>query len=226
MKISLLILTVGLVVSVKGWGAVFNRPQALVPEEQKTGSYYNHYMDSKHNVELGEPRVLARKIENMMSNELKELEDDPCYEKKCTSNENCCDGSVCIDMEPTSVGTCMPLYGKRQGERCVRSSDCETGFMCLEGERGMMMCQELVPGTGRFGDDCTDSDDCNIHMGLCCRLQRRQRMQPKKLCTYFTTPDSCLGPVAHHMVRRTIEYTDNEKRKSSHPDHQELYPGF
>ena len=25
-----------------------------------------------------------------------------------------------------------------------------------------------------------------------------------QLCTYFTTPDSCLGPVAHHMVSKKI----------------------
>ena len=78
-------------------------------------------------------------------------EEDPCYEKKCTSNEHCCEGSVCIDMEIKAVGTCMPLYGKKYGESCVRNSDCETGFVCLEGESGRMMCAEQMPGVGRFG---------------------------------------------------------------------------
>ena len=31
------------------------------------------------------------------------------------------------------------------------------------------------------GDECRESSDCNIHKGLCCRLTRRQRMQPKKV---------------------------------------------
>ena len=31
--------------------------------------------------------------------QVKTAESDPCYEKKCTSNENCCDGSVCIDID-------------------------------------------------------------------------------------------------------------------------------
>ena len=33
------------------------------------------------------------------------------------------------------------------------------------------------------GDECRESSDCNIHKGLCCRLTRRQRMQPKKVRT-------------------------------------------
>jgi len=215
MKFLLIILTAS---SVRGWGALFNRfSPALVPAEQKTGSYYNLYTDSKHVVE--EPKVLARKLEKLLPNEGSMLEEDPCYEKKCTSNENCCEGSVCIDMDIKTVGTCMPLYGRREGEMCMRNSDCETGYVCAEGEMGMQ-CQEFIPGAGRFGDECGDSGDCNIHLGLCCRLQRRQKMQPKKLCTYFTATDVCIGKVAHNQVRRTIEYTANEKRRSAHPDHE------
>jgi len=215
MKLLLVVLTV--ITSVRGWGAIFNRVNpVMIPDEHKTGSYYNLYTDSKHSVE--EPKVMARTMDgagNQMG-----TEEDPCYEKKCTSNEHCCEGSVCIDMEIKAVGTCMPLYGKKFGESCVRNSDCETGFVCLEGESGRMMCAEQMPGVGRFGDECSNSDDCNIHLGLCCRLQRRQKMQPKKLCTYFTASDVCIGPVAHHKVRRTIEYTANEKRRSAHPDHE------
>jgi hypothetical protein len=216
-KFLFVILTIG---SVRGWGALFNRfSPALIPAEKQTGSYYNLYTDSKHNVE--EPRMLARKLENLVSNEVKAAgESDPCFEKKCTSNENCCDGSVCIDIDlQVSVGTCMPLYGRKEGERCMRNSDCESGYVCLDSEDGMM-CQELVPGVGRFGDECRESDDCNIHLGLCCRLQRRQKMQPKKLCTYFTASDVCIGPVEHTKVRRTLEYSSNEKRRSPHPDHE------
>jgi hypothetical protein len=34
---------------------------------------------------------------------------DPCYERKCTTNEHCCDGSVCVDME----GKQSALYLKK-----------------------------------------------------------------------------------------------------------------
>lgn len=215
MKFLVVLLTLS---SVKGWGALFNRfNPAMVPEAQKTGSYYNLFTDSKHMVE--EPKVLARKIEKNLPTEVQQLEEEICFEKKCTSNENCCEGSVCIDIDIKSMGTCMPLYGRREGEMCIRDSDCEAGYICAEGSVGMR-CQELTPGAGRFGDDCEDSVDCNIYLGLCCRLHRRQKMQPKKLCTYFTSPDVCIGPVAHHKVRRTIEYTANEKRRSPHPDHE------
>ena len=35
------------------------------------------------------------------------------------------------------------------------------------------------------GDECRESSDCNIQQGLCCRLTRRQRMQPKKVYTHI-----------------------------------------
>ena len=31
------------------------------------------------------------------------------------------------------------------------------------------------------GEDCRTSSDCNIQRGLCCKLQRRARSQPKKV---------------------------------------------
>ena len=31
------------------------------------------------------------------------------------------------------------------------------------------------------GEDCSTSSDCNISKGLCCKLQRRARSQPKKV---------------------------------------------
>jgi len=207
--------------SVRGWGALFNRfSPSLVPEDQRSGSYYNLYTESKHNVE--EPKVLASTLDKFNPGQKLLSDNDPCYEKKCTANENCCDGTVCIDMEQ-SVGTCMPLYGRKVGELCYRTSDCETGYVCGEGAEGQMMCMEHVAGDGAFGEECVESKDCNIAQGLCCRLQRRQRTQPTKLCTYFTSSDVCIGPVAHHKVRRTLEYTANEKRRSAHPDHQQFY---
>lgn len=27
------------------------------------------------------------------------LEDEPCYGKRCTANEHCCPGSVCVDVD-------------------------------------------------------------------------------------------------------------------------------
>lgn len=27
------------------------------------------------------------------------LEEEPCYGKRCTSNEHCCPGSVCVDVD-------------------------------------------------------------------------------------------------------------------------------
>lgn len=36
-----------------------------------------------------------------------------------------------------------------------------------------------------LGEDCRTSSDCNTDRGLCCKLQRRAKSQPKKV------PSSC-----------------------------------
>merc|ERR1711936_695107 len=94
-----------------------------------------------------------------------------------------------------------------EGEICYRDTDCETGFLCMEGLNGRMECQPPAPGAGKFGEECRSSNECNIHMGLCCRLQLRQKMQPKKLCAYYTDPEVCIGPVASAQNKRVMQHT-------------------
>lgn len=208
--------------TVRGWGALFNRVNPMsVPAREKTGAYYNYYTESKQDVE--EPRVLTQTLENYMKADrnLASLSADPCYERKCESSDQCCDGSVCVDVEGS--GTCLPLYGNQPGEACRTNQDCETGYICSESPSGYLQCQEPPPGQGKYGEECRDSSDCNIHLGFCCRLQRRQKMQPKKLCGYFTETDVCIGPVATSKVRRRVHYSANEKRQSPHPDEAEYW---
>ena len=33
-------------------------------------------------------------------------EDDPCVGKRCTANEHCCDGHVCVDTEDDAMDVC------------------------------------------------------------------------------------------------------------------------
>lgn len=40
-------------------------------------------------------------VEEVLEDEADE-EDDPCIGKKCTANEHCCDGDVCVDTEENS----------------------------------------------------------------------------------------------------------------------------
>ena len=68
------------------------------------------------------------------------------------------------------------MFGKKSGDTCDYDTDCEVGNTCNDN-----MCQLPVPGSGQFGDECRASSDCDIHHGLCCRLTRRQKMQPKKV---------------------------------------------
>ena len=45
----------------------------------------------------------------------------------------------------------MPMFGKKEGEDCYMDSDCETGYVCMEGYNGAMQCQEPRPGVAKFG---------------------------------------------------------------------------
>lgn len=201
---------------VEAWGGIFNRYNPAVHSNFDTsGNYYNLMTESKHHVQ--EPKVIERQIEELLAEEEAAEAEDPCYRKKCTSNEHCCDGNVCVDTSNGVTGTCLPVFGRKEGETCYMDTDCESGYVCAGGS-----CSLPAPGAGKFGEECRASSDCNIHQGLCCRLQRRQRMQPKKLCTYFTDADVCIGPVATHQIKRVMDHTAGEKRQSAHPDHSFL----
>ena len=75
-----------------------------------SGNYYNLMTDSKHHVE--EPRVIERALEELVEEEAVR-ENDPCREKKCTSNEHCCEGTVCVD---TSNGGETDILGRPRKE--------------------------------------------------------------------------------------------------------------
>merc|ERR1711890_202493 len=179
--------------TVRGWGAMFNRYNpSMLSSYDTSGGYYNMLTKSEQGVEEPRARVVEAPIQELLRAE-KDGEDDPCRQRKCTSNEHCCEGHVCVDTQNSVTGSCLPVFGKKEGEVCYRDTDCETGFLCMEGLNGRMECQPPAPGAGKFGEECRSSNECNIPLGLCCRLQRRQKMQPKKLCTYYPTLRSALG---------------------------------
>ena len=67
-----------------------------------SGNYYNLMTDSKHHVE--EPRMVEKQIEELLEEEAA-AEQDPCHQRKCTSNEHCCDGMVCVDTSNGGMAT-------------------------------------------------------------------------------------------------------------------------
>ncbi len=53
------------------------------------------------------------------------------------------------------------------------------------------------------GEDCRTSSDCNIQRGLCCKLQRRARSQPKKVNSNLNSIfiiTTCAGNTNHSFV--------------------------
>ena len=43
------------------------------------------------------------------------------------------------------------MFGKKEGESCYMDSDCESGYVCMEGYNGAMECREPAPGVAKFG---------------------------------------------------------------------------
>ncbi|XP_071445869.1 ITG-like peptide [Hetaerina americana] len=165
---------------------------------------------------------------------------DPCYGRKCTSNEHCCPGSVCVDVDGV-VGSCLFSFGLRQGELCRRDGDCESGLLCAaededETASGVVIgrvvsstdgrsaprqvadsaiirtCQPPTRSRKLYGEECLLSSECDISKGLCCQLQRRHRQAPRKVCSYFKDSLTCIGPVAEERVKEAVRHTAGEKR--------------
>jgi len=195
------------------WGGLFNRFNPSLMSDMYGDSYGKQlFRAAEERQRPGAAQDLAEIIEE----ELEAEAQDPCNGRTCSMNEQCCNGHVCVDTEDM-MGRCLPVYGKKQGENCNRDTDCESGFVCLDSVAGRT-CQTPLPGDKGLGEDCRTSSDCNIGKGLCCKLHRRARSQPKKICSYFSDPMMCLGPVAADQVLTAVEHTAGEKRLSAHPD--------
>ncbi|XP_067004720.2 prohormone-3 [Anabrus simplex] len=184
------------------WGGLFNR---FSPEMLSNLGYGGHGYGNYRT----QPLLQRFQSPAEVFQELQE-DEEPCYGKKCTANEHCCPGSVCVDMDGI-VGSCLFAYGLKQGELCRRDNDCETGLLCAESGEGRT-CQPPITNRKQYSEDCTMSSDCDISKGLCCQLQRRHRQAPRKVCSYFKDPLICIGPVAVEQVKDDIEHTAGEKR--------------
>jgi len=202
---------------VSGWGGLFTKfnPGLFGPfGVGDDGSGLNTVQDDSGNPQVGFEEALNEDLTEHSSHNL--YSGETCSGKTCTANEHCCEGHTCVDTDETT-GTCFPMWGKKEGEVCYKDNDCESGFVCVE-YSGLKSCQAPIPGEKNFGEDCSTSSDCNIHKGLCCKLHRGAKSKPKKICSYFTDPLNCIGPVAESEVMVNIEHTAGEKRVSGHPD--------
>lgn len=144
---------------------------------------------------------------------LSEEDELDCFGRKCLASDQCCKGSVCVDVDGSKLGTCLPVYGQREGEQCQRDSDCERGLSCLvpgaAGARRICQLRSRELRKKQFNDECKSSDECDGSRGLCCQLQRRHRMAPRKVCYYFEDPKSCIGTAAPVAAAMTDFYRPN-----------------
>lgn len=143
------------------------------------------------------------------------MEEEPCYGKRCTANEHCCPGSVCVDVDGV-MGNCLFAYGRKLGELCRRDADCESGLICdISATSGASVCRAPMAVAKQYSEDCGTSSDCDISRGLCCQLQRRHRQTPRKVCSYFKDPLTCIGTVATDQIKHDVQHTAGEKRITS-----------
>lgn len=195
---------------VHAWGGLFNRFNPSMLSNLGYGGAGGGYGKELYSVakSSGEPNAL----DEILDEESKAEVSAECSGKMCTANEHCCKGHVCVDNDETT-GTCLPVWGNKMGEYCHRDQDCESSFICVD-----RTCQSPAPGKLMLGENCRTSSECNVGKGLCCKLQRRARSQPTKICSYFVDPANCLGPVAARPVTGR-DFTAGEKRIASHPDY-------
>lgn len=136
-----------------------------------------------------------------------------CSGRRCSANEHCCPGTVCVDLVdgPTSVGTCLSHHGQQEGAPCNRATDCDVGLICATTE-SRKSCQQPNESKKQYNDECGQSNECDALKGLCCQLLRRHRQSPRKACSYFRDPLVCIGAVAVENLKEQIHHTANEKR--------------
>ncbi|XP_054157636.1 prohormone-3-like [Oppia nitens] len=144
----------------------------------------------------------AKELETLLSEG-----QEKCINKRCVQSEQCCPGSVCVDLDLNQnnlvAGTCLPIYGVNEGQSCRIDNDCEPGLRCLDSQPVVAMRQKhrtcQPPGRDmmkkQYNDQCVTSSECDASHGLCCQLIRRYRMSPKRLCYYFSDANTCIGSV-------------------------------
>ncbi|XP_067140672.1 prohormone-3 isoform X1 [Centruroides vittatus] len=120
---------------------------------------------------------------------------EECSVRKCQGNYQCCKGYVCVILnENLNVGTCLPIYPRIIDHPCPSDVDCIDFLKCLK-VKSSKVCHTEIKNVRkrRYNEQCLTSSECDMDKGLCCQLQRRHRMAPRKACYYFTDPKSCIG---------------------------------
>ncbi|XP_076354740.1 ITG-like peptide isoform X1 [Tachypleus tridentatus] len=191
---------------VEAWGAGGGWPSLSFPSQW-----------SSSEVTKDEKKKSGEQIlETLLSNDQAEAavkEQEQCFGKRCLHSEQCCPGSVCVDVDG-AVGNCLPVYGQTEGKPCTQDADCGEGFRCEENVNALVRhsCQIDARDVRKkqYNDECLASSECDVSRGLCCQLQRRHRMAPRKVCFYFNDPKNCIGDVdTAHAPEPVINYIPN-----------------
>lgn len=177
------------------WGHIFSR---FRPEAGGLGTYggagygpgYEPYSNP-----IAERLVSPREqlLESLLREE--EVEEQLCEGRRCTANEHCCAGHVCVDFDGAS-GTCMSSLGYREGGECNTDDECNGGLIC---DLGACTAPQ---STKSYNELCSTSHECDVGRGLCCQIMRRHRQAPKMMCGYFKDPAICIGHVSTDKVKK------------------------
>lgn len=216
LKLTLVILSIVALDRAYSWGGRFNR----FSPEMLSNMGYGGYGNSRHSQRFL-PASSMDLLESMLQSDEDEEMTEPsskgaatCAGRFCSANEHCCPGTVCVDLNGPTMGTCLPHHGQREGSSCHRNSDCDVGLVCAVSEAGKA-CQQPSAAKKQYNEDCSVSSECDVTRGLCCQLLRRHRQSPRKACSYFRDPLVCIGAVAIDSVKEQVQHTANEKRLTS-----------
>uniref|UniRef100_T1IXN6 Prohormone-3 n=1 Tax=Strigamia maritima TaxID=126957 RepID=T1IXN6_STRMM len=105
------------------------------------------------------------------------------------------------------AGTCLPMYGARQGDACVQDGDCAAGLVCSDSEvdgtilRTCHTDRQIIPRK-QYNERCETSNECNLEKGMCCQIQRRHRQAPRKVCVYYKDTNDCI-PYSNPLLEGT-----------------------
>ncbi|EFX72509.1 DappuITG-like peptide [Daphnia pulex] len=166
------------------WGGRFNR----FSPEMLSNMGYGGYGNNRHSPQRFLPASSIDLLESMLQSEEDEEMTEAssnkaaasCSGRRCSANEHCCAGTVCVDLD--GLGTCLPHHGRREGSACHRTSDCDFGLLCVISGGTGKICQQPSENVKQYNEDCAQSSECDVSKGLCCQLLRRHRQSPRKTC--------------------------------------------
>nr|XP_053628115.1 ITG-like peptide [Cherax quadricarinatus] len=194
-----------------GWGYIFSRFRPEAGPNWGYGGVGQQYQNTIPAERMVSPR--EQLMEALLGEEV--LEDQLCEGRRCTANEQCCGGHVCVEFDGAS-GTCMSSLVREKVICATEKTRCRWSIVNLapvflpgKSVTGSSSCTlPFIPGQVSL---VPSAPSVRLVRSLL-SMVRRHRQAPKTLCGYFKDPMICIGHVASEQAEHIVEHTKGEKR--------------